>query len=130
MKEAVDKMKKKKSKEIEPELFSFDNEIIIGIKKKPEENKKKKQKKKTKPKAKAKYEKEKKVSKTTNIKEFKDKKRVSSFLKGIICVTIFIGTILFFMLSPIFNIKEINIENNIKVEKSEIIKLSRHSRGR
>lgn len=134
----------------ENDLFNFDTEIVIGIKKTPAEKKKgKTQKKKTagvttnrsqknkdkkKKKTvgatssrpqKSKPKKNNNVGMTTNRpKNEKKKKRIIFFVKCMIIITILIGIVVFLLLSPLFNILYIKVENNSKVRQGDIIELS------
>lgn len=145
--------KKQENKNQENDLFNFDTEIVIGIKKTPEwkkkgktQKKKKKdigatssysQKDKSKKKGKdvrvtsshPKNDKSKKKKKTVGAsnahpKNEKKKKRIIFFIKCIVIITILIGIAVFLLLSPLFNILDIKVENNNKIRQGEIIELS------
>lgn len=142
LKKADKKSAKNKQGQAENELFNFDNEIVIGVTKLPEPKKQKKNKKerqapktknKTKPKEKNKPKTPKtadtkkqkaKANKKIDLKKEKRKRRIMSFLKGVLITTIVIGALLALMLSPLFNIKEIKVEGNSKITGTEIIALS------
>ena len=120
------KDKKKKNKNKEENIIEYDNEIIVGVKridteKDSNENKKNKDKKKGKSKGKQKVKNNKKV---TDIKKQKKKKRIKSFLKWIIIITVILAGIILFLVSPLFNIKYIRVENNNIITTDEIISLS------
>lgn len=62
-------------------------------------------------------------------KKIKKKKKINTnaiklFIKVICILVIFVGIIMFLMISPIFNISEIDIENNKKISKETYISLS------
>lgn len=129
------KRKKNKKQIDDNELFSFENEIVIGINKLPDENKKEKKKLDKKGKKTKKNKKEEKInyikpeikSKVKNkhkTKNFKRKKRIKVFLIGITLITVILAIISFLIFSPIFNITEITVENNKQISKEEIIDLS------
>ena len=85
-------------------------EIIIGLNKNTEANKNIENKK---------YN----NKKTSNSKK-KKKSRMSKIVKFFMLLILIIGTIIFAMVSPIFNIEEINVEGNYKVTKNTVISLS------
>lgn len=128
----------------------YDDEIIIGVTKIPEkETKKKINTKKNQEKKiydydekikKIKPKKVKEKRQTTiydfeenieekNLKKEKRSKRIKKILKVLAIIAIFAGIICFAMLSPIFNVKDIIVTGNSKIEKSEIISLSEISKG-
>ena len=135
------KKKKNKNKELEKKtkdnVIDFDNEIIIGVteipdnKPKSKENKKpKKQKKKKKNisqkksgNSESKQVKTKKITKEQEQKIKKRKKRLK-VVKCTSLILIILGGMVYFLLSPIFNIKNINVTGNEKIAKEEIISLS------
>lgn len=155
-KEKVVKKKIKKNKEIEnqdDDKFNFDNEIVIGVNLIPEKkkenrepkatsstNNKAKNSKKKKKNSKKKKENEQKNS-NNNRKEKKKKlsakeqkrlktiKIVQAIIKWIILISLLIGSIIFVMMSPIFNIVNINVSGNSKITKEEIINLSKINIG-
>ena len=147
------KKKTEKKEEQNNELFSFDNEIVIGVTKKQEP--KKQEKKENKKKNNKNNEiKNGKTSKETNKKQAKNKqtKKSSSnniknkqvqktvankqekvtkknskaihVIKYTMLVILFITVILCAMFSPLFNIKTIAVEGNKKIGEKEIISLS------
>ncbi len=143
--------KKVNKEEKNNELFSFDNEIVIGVTKK-EEPKKQVKNKEQKQKRKSDNKKEKQVRKVepstkkgNNIKKQKNKKqtiqkqivspkeqeklikkrkRIINTLKYGTLTTLIIIVILCAMFSPLFNIKTIKVEGNEKITEKEIISLS------
>lgn len=147
-KKAGKKPAKKQKNTQENEMFNFDNEIVIGVTKlpdpKPEKKKKVKNKKKkkeeknkqsinkngqvkgTKNSSKNKKTKTKKVkpNKKIDLKKEKRKQRIKSFIKGMAIVTITIGSILAFLLSPLFKLEKIEVKGNNKLTNTEIISLS------
>lgn len=132
----VNKSNKTTKSEIElrKDLFSFDDEMIIGVTKKQENIEKRKQSdNKSSQKTKSKKKKTKKVNKN-NIKhklspeelEIQRKKRIKKFkiIKYIMLICLFITLIIITMFSPIFNIKNIVVTGNEKITENEIISLS------
>lgn len=130
----------KKSAPIEDNKFSFDNEIVIGVTKIPD-NKTRGSKANTKAnpiytKTKVAETKEKRTSSTNkqkvqqkaNLKEEqKDNPKKGKVVKVIkwvvLLVTLCIASILF-LLSPVFNITKIEVENNSKIAQETYISLS------
>lgn len=135
---------KNKEKDTKDERFNFDEEIIIGLKridepKKEEEkkpkNKKKKNLNKNKEKQDIKQEKtrqnkinlkatEKKMS-PKQILARKKRQAVFRLVKWTSLVLIIIGAIIFTIMSPIFNVKNIKVEGNSYLSEDQIISLSR-----
>lgn len=115
-KKAIKNNKKKndKIKKQNQEKFNFDNEIVIGVT--PKVGTKKVQKRKL-------TEKEKK-----NI-EIK-KKILKLFFSIILFIIILIGLIAFLLLSPIFNISQIQITGNHKLSNNTYISLSGIEEGK
>ncbi len=64
--------------------------------------------------------------KTTKQKEIQKKKRILIFklIKWTTLILILIGGGIYFLLSPFFNIKQINVSGNIKISSEELISLS------
>ena len=140
----VEKEKKKhvKTKEKKSTFINSDNEIIIGVTKYPDDKEEKKSKEKHKKSKDEKIKKEKKIIKkikkekkineddfNKKIKEKKDYKRAKTIFKIIGVTVVFIGVISFGMLSPIFNINEIIVNDNDKVCSEKIINLSEIQKG-
>lgn len=104
------------------DIIDLDNEIIIGltppkIKKENNENTKKG---KSKRQAKVQYQKQ------SNQKE-KNVKKNRVRIKVLKCTSILVfllGTTILFMISPVFNIKQINVEGVEKISQEEVINLS------
>ena len=113
----------KKSKQEDNNELNFDNEIIIGINSNQKQNTKNKNKTQKK-KVKKKYRK-KKLSE----KEIKRNRIIKAILKWIVLIILLIGSIIYFLLSPLFNIVEVNVENNSKISTEEIISLSKIKTG-
>ena len=137
---------KKQNKQLENDIFDFDNEIVIGVTKLPEPQKPKKvkqkkvktkkQNSKTKKKANKKSgqavapkTKKAKPNKKIDLKKEKRKRRILAFVKGITITTVIIGGTLAFMLSPLFHIKTIEVEGNSKITANEAIILSEIQEG-
>lgn len=145
--------KKKKKQQEEPkqdEIFNFDNEIVIGVTVPKEQikTKNKKTKKQTKKNNKSngaglksaqnKIVNNKKKNNTneeikvraveSNIKQSKIKSKktfVKRFIKWLILLIALIVALLFFLLSPLFNIAQIQVINNEKISNETIISLSK-----
>lgn len=150
IKRKKNKKKVEENKEQKEELFSFDNEIIIGVTKK-EEPKKQEQKKSKNKSTKNKNIKKKPVAKETPktqpkknqvkktasnnkkqeqktiIKEeqkVNKKRKIAGIVKYGSIAILFITLILCAMFSPLFNVKTIQIEGNELITENEIISLS------
>ena len=146
-KRADKKSAKNKQGQAENELFNFDNEIVIGVTKLPKNKDSKKAKttktaKQEKNKIEQKHAKEIKKQQKSNIKptkvqqnkkidlkKEKRKRRIKSFLKGVLIVTIIVGSLLALMLSPLFNLEEIEVQGNSKTTENEIKILSELNLG-
>ena len=115
-KEVNRRIKKQKNKQKENEKFDLDNEIVIGLKKK--KKKKKRAEKKSAPKKK-KYK-----NKQEEERAKKKKKRILKLVKWLTILGILAGTIIFFLLSPLFNILEIKVVGNQKITSEKIINMS------
>lgn len=145
-------VKKKKSNtkktQTSSERINLDNEIIIGLTPKKEELKKKQnskrenksnkkvsnagsQKKNKSNKKKTANQKRDKVNSTGSSKKRKNpkKKKNLKFVKWIIIIILFILAVTLFMMSSIFNIKQIVVINNSKITSGEIISLSKLTTG-
>lgn len=126
---------KKKNENTKDEKFSFDDEIIIGLRRiddgedkpKIKKNEKKKNTKNEKQQVKKKNIKKNQIKKTlTPQQELARKKRKVIFriTKWIMLIAIIIAAGVYALLSPIFNVKNINISGNSKISSDEIISLS------
>lgn len=134
----------KKAEGKEKSVFDFQDEIVIGINspKALEEKKKTESKKKTnvkqntnskntkkqpveKSKTKKKAISAKKSNKSEKIKENKS----LAIVKWSILIILLIGAIIYFLMSPLFNIRSIIIEGNAKVTEHEIESLSQLKMG-
>ena len=137
---------KSKEEGTKDERFNFDEEIIIGLKRIDEPKKEEKKKPKNKNKKNLNNNKEKQDIKKENIipnpnkvklkaKERKmspkqilaKKKRQAVFrlVKWTSLVLIIIGAIIFTIMSPIFNVKNIKVEGNSYLSEEQVISLSR-----
>ena len=134
------KKKMKENKEQKDELFSFDNEIIIGVTKKEEPKKqveKKTKNRKRKVSTKKTVEKKNKQIKQSSetkkqktiVKKDKKKNNLSGIVKYASLAVLFITVILCAMFSPLFNIKTIQVEGNELIPQNEIISLSQIQTG-
>lgn len=115
-KEANRRIKKKKNKQEENETIDLSDEIVIGLKEKPR-NKKRAEKKSAPKKKKYKNKQEEERAK-------KKKKRILKLVKWLTILGILAGTVIFFLLSPLFNILEIKVVGNQKITSEKIINMS------
>lgn len=115
-KEANRRIKKKKNKQEENETIDLSDEIVIGLKEKPK-NKKRAEKKSAPKKKKYKNKQEEERAK-------KKKKRILKLVKWLTILGILAGTVIFFLLSPLFNILEIKVVGNQKITSEKIINMS------
>lgn len=132
--------KKRADKKAAPQSqkFNFDNEIVIGVnvisknqKDKPSTSKKNNAvKKASNKKASSDYQKA-KNNKNIESKGIKDKKRkkvnFKRIIKIILLMAFIIGTTIFVMTTPIFNVTEINVEGNSRISNERIESLSKIS---
>lgn len=145
------KKNKNKKSQTNSERINLDNEIIIGLTPKKEEPKKRQKNKKGKNtndvgatdgrpkksnknnsnKKKSANQKRDKVNSTGSNKKRKNpkKKKDLKFIKWIIIIILFILAVILFMMSSIFNIKQIVVVNNSKITSEEIINLSKLTPG-
>lgn len=105
-KEREKRIKQRKEQE---EKFDFDSEIVIGMtnrnnKKVRQKNQKKQTKK--------------------QVQILKRKKKIKTIIKLITLFLLIIGGVVFSLVSPIFNIKEINVVNNEQISTQTIVSLS------
>lgn len=136
-------------KDTKDEKFSLDQEIVIGLnlvdeknikvmdKQKRIKNSKKQGKKQEKKQKQSKQKQVTKVKRTSSKpkktsnyleeekRKQKAKKRIGKILKIFLIFAIFIGIILFAMLSPVFQISQVQVINNSKVSSDTILSLSR-----
>lgn len=143
------KLKKKNPEPINDDMFNIDNEIVIGVTVGPSKNEKnKKSKKKTKKNVrkdkfdvtdtkptKSKYSKNGQAKNKKRISYEEDKKRkqkrekrfriLKAILKLLFIFAIIIGILLFLFVSPVFNIKNIEVSGNKKINTDEIKSLSK-----
>ena len=108
-------------KENNQDTFNFNNEIVLGVKPKESQNQTKNRKinELKKDEDRKNYKKNNK-----NVKKRKKKKIHKGVLTFFAILFLLIGTVIFALKSPIFNIKYIQIEGNEKVSKETIINLS------
>ena len=108
----------------ESNLFDFDKEIVIGMPKIPEtKQQKNKRKNKNISNNKKKPTVTKKISKKQEM-AIKKRKLILKIIRTIILIGILIGTLIYILLSPLFNIKDVTVTGNNKLSKEEIISLS------
>lgn len=123
-----------KSAQEDTEKFNFDNEIVIGVTKIPKEKESNKNKIQTKSVNKNKKKsnavnnkkQQTKSKKNTKIKNKKSRKNIiiKGLIKWTILLSALIASFIFFIMSPLFNIAEINVINNEKISSDTIISLS------
>ena len=153
-KKAKTQTRKKKKEEETSDVFDFDREIVIGVTKLPtpkEKNQKKAKKQgkketkqqvptsnKTEPVSKAKKKKitkggkEKKLSPPVKKKTKKVKKShplLKKIVKWTILLVALLAAILFFLLSPLFSITQIQVVGNSKIQAPTILSLSQIQEG-
>lgn len=135
-----------KEKNTKDEKFNFDEEIIIGLKRIDEDKSSKSKtlqtkndnKNKIKPKKNVKSKqvnsKKQPVNNQPNKKEIntqkqniinKKRKAILRLIKWTSLIIIIIGGVIYALLSPMFNIKTINVVGNSKISSDEIISLSK-----
>lgn len=108
----------------ESNLFDFDKEIVIGMPKIPEtKQQKNKRKNKNISNNKKKPAVTKKISKKQEM-AIKKRKLILKIIRTIILIGILIETLIYILLSPLFNIKDVTVTGNNKLSKEEIISLS------
>ena len=108
----------------ESNLFDFDKEIVIGMPKIPEtKQQKNKRKNKNISNNKKKTAVTKKISKKQEM-AIKKRKLILKIIRTIVLIGILIGTLIYILLSPLFNIKDVTVTGNNKLSREEIISLS------
>lgn len=108
----------------ESNLFDFDKEIVIGMPKIPEtKQQKNKRKNKNISNNKKKPAVTKKISKKQEM-AIKKRKLILKIIRTIVLIGILIGTLIYILLSPLFNIKDVAVTGNNKLSREEIISLS------
>lgn len=111
------------------ELFDFDKEIVIGMPRISDDKEKNRKNKKTSVNTnKNKQNVKKKLTKQQQI-AIKRKKAILKIVKVLTLIIVLIGVGIYVALSPLFNIKEINVTGNSKLSKEEIISLSELKTG-
>lgn len=106
------------------ELFDFDKEIVIGMPRISDDKEKNKKNKKTSVNTnKNKQNAKKKLTKQQQM-AIKKKKAILKIVKVLTLIIVIIGVSIYVALSPLFNIKEINVTGNSKLSKEEVISLS------
>ena len=138
------KTNKKSSSNSKKDIIDLDNEIIIGLTPKKGNDSEKKDKKSNKKGSKGKDKNKKNKSKNTKktvsktstksktkqrvknrkAKAKKEKTKKSLVVKIVVLVLLIILCIVLFLLSSVFNIREIKVNNNNKISTEEIINLS------
>lgn len=107
------------------DIINLDNEIVIGLTPKPTEKLPKKSVAKCKKvQTKKVIKKDNKQQQTKQQNNVKSSKKKLKLIKWTTIFIVFMGAIILFMLSPIFNIKQITVEGVEKLTKDEIINLS------
>ena len=106
------------------ELFDFDKEIVVGMPRISDDKEKNKKNKKTSVNTNKNMQNaKKKLTKQQQI-AIKKKKAILKIVKVLTLIIVIIGVSIYVALSPLFNIKEINVTGNSKLSKEEIISLS------
>lgn len=120
------KNKNKKKEEHIDESFNFENEIVIGVTKIPKENKKKIASKNNKKSRNKSVDNKKGADKKSapKKKETKKKRIIKKILKWTSLVIVLLVALVFFMMSPLFNVTEIIVLGNNGVPTETIISLS------
>lgn len=111
------RVKKDKQENTDEELFKFDEEIVIGLPNNKQNNEKKKHNK-------VKNKKKNNKTKVKQQKEAKKKNKIVQITKWFMLLALLIGSIIFLLMSPIFNIKQIEVIQNFKITDEEIVSLS------
>lgn len=109
------------------DTFNLDEEIIIGITPKTVNNINQKNNQKVSNKSKT--ARNKTIKKKNKTKKSINTKLIKAILKIMCLIFIIIGTIAFLMISPIFNIEKIEIENNKKLSQNTYVSLSGVKQG-
>lgn len=117
------KTKNKKQKS-DNEVINLDNEIIIGMTLKEEPKKTKKKKEQPKTKIKKTKKNTNKIQKTKKRPKTKKKNIKLKIVKWIFLLALLATAIILFLLSSVFNITDIVVENNKKISEQEIVNLS------
>lgn len=118
------KKTKNKKQKSDNEVINLDNEIIIGMTLKEEPKKTKKKKEQPKTKVKKTKKSTNKVQKTKKRPKTKKKNIKLKIVKWIFLLALLATAIILFLLSSVFNITDIVVENNKKVSEQEIVNLS------
>ena len=120
-------------------IFNFDEQVseVKHIDKKKLEKIKKKKLKEKRTKEKELYKEQKKQDKLRRKRanqtkkarmteeQIKRNRKVKTLIKLILLLAVIVGLIIYLMLSPIFNIKNINVEGNASISSEQIISLSK-----
>lgn len=106
------------------ELFDFDKEIVIGMPRISDDKEKNKKNKKTSVNTNKNKQNAKKELTKQQQMAIKKKKAILKIVKVLTLIIVIIGVSIYVALSPLFNIKEINVTGNSKLSKEEIISLS------
>ena len=118
------KKTKNKKQNSDNEVINLDNEIIIGMTLKEEPKKTKKKKEQPKTKIKKTKKNTNKVQKTKKRHKTKKKNIKLKIVKWIFLLALLATAIILFLLSSVFNITDIVVENNKKISEQEIVNLS------
>ena len=124
------KSKKKVKEQHIDESFNFENEIVIGVTKIPKEKEKKitsKNNKKSRNKSvdnKKGADKKSAPKNKKNKKDTKKKRIIKKILKWTSLIIVLLVALVFFMMSPLFNVTEITVLGNNGVSTETIISLS------
>lgn len=118
------KKTKNKKQKSDNEVINLDNEIIIGMTLKEEPKKTKKKKEQPKTKIKKTKKNTNKIQKTKKRPKTRKKNIKLKIVKWIFLLALLATAIILFLLSSVFNITDIVVENNKKISEQEIVNLS------
>ena len=118
------KKTKNKKQKSDNEVINLDSEIIIGMTLKEEHKKTKRKKEQPKTKVKKTKKSTNKVQKTKKRPKTKKKNIKLKIVKWIFLLALLATAIILFLLSSVFNITDIVVENNKKISEQEIVNLS------
>lgn len=108
-KKSKEREKRIKQRNKEKEQFDLETETVIGMTNKNNQNRK--------------NEEQQKITRKQE-KILKKKKKIKRIIKCITLLLIIVGGIVFALVSPIFNVIEINVKNNVQIATDMIISLS------
>lgn len=125
--EKVNPKQQKRKETNDDETFNFNNEIVIGVNVVEEKEKKNNQKGNKKRKKSKKNNKEKNKINYQKPKKKKPHKKILAFVSSILLIAI---VIILALTAPIFNITDIQVQGNEKLDTNTIITLSGLKKGK